>query len=72
MFFEERILTKEKVRLQKNTIICILFSDTNKAYVALQGLDQVGIVDVTSGEIDIVEIDYFTIATTGNATDFGN
>ena len=34
----------------------------DKVYVALQGLDQVGIVDINSGEIDIVDINYATIS----------
>jgi hypothetical protein len=36
-------------------------SALDKVYVALQGVDQVGIVDINSGEIDIVDINYTTL-----------
>ena len=35
-------------------------SVSDKVYVAFQGLDQVGIVDINSGEIDIIDINYAT------------
>ena len=37
-------------------------SALDKVYVALQGVDQVGIVDINSGEIDIVDINYLPLS----------
>ena len=60
------------------SVTCDDFGSNNNSgpletvYVALQGLDQVAIVNVNSSEIDFVDVEYATMNHQGHMMEMGN